>query len=350
MTNYLGIKSFYYLVLALIVFIIFYSVQSLFIPLLIAFLLANILRPVINFFEVKGMSQLSVIISIYLIATLAFVLFFTFVTPMLFDQAAGLSKEMPQYVEGTKESILSLENTLKKKLPFVEVPDLALTLQSFVMSTISSTTEYLSNNISNIISIFSFALIVPFISFFILKDMHLMQRTLLSYIPNRYFEMFVLLFYKVGNSIQLYIRGQLIDASFVGIMTGLGLSIIGFPYALIVGLVAGIGNFVPYFGPILGAIPAILIIIVSPEWSTASGILMVVSVFMIVQIIETLFVYPYAVGSSVNLHPLLIIIALLVGGEVAGIVGMIVIIPLAAILKVTFELLYKYMKEYKVIK
>ncbi len=350
MSNYIGIKSFYYLVLALIVFIIAYSIQSLFIPLLIAFLLANILRPIINFFEVKGASQLSIIITIYVLATLFFVLFFTLVTPLMLEQATMLGKELPQYMEGTKESILSLENTLRAKLPFLETPDLALLAQNYITDMISSITAYISENISAIISIFSFSLIVPFISFFILKDMHLMQRTLLSYVPNRYFEMFVLLFYKVGNSIQLYIRGQLIDASFVGFMTGLGLSIIGFPYAVIVGLVAGIGNFVPYFGPILGAIPAVLIIIVTPEWSTASGIMMVVSVFLLVQIVETIFVYPYAVGSSVNLHPLLIIMALLVGGEVAGIMGMIIIIPLAAILKVTFELLYKYLREYKIIR
>jgi len=349
MTNYLGIRSFYYLVLALIIFIIAYSIKSLFIPLLIAFLLANVLKPLIGYFEVKGASQLSIIISIYLFATFLFILFITLVTPVLMLQATTLAEELPLYVEDAKESIAAIENSLRHQLPFLDIPDLALYVQNFVTTTIDKTTHYLSNNISNIISLFSFALIVPFISFFILKDMHLMQRTLLSYVPNRYFEMFVLLFYKVGNSIQLYIRGQLIDASFVGVMTGLGLSIIGFPYALIVGLVAGIGNFVPYFGPILGAIPAILIIIVSPEWSTGSGIIMVVGVFLFVQVIETLFVYPLAVGNSVNLHPLLIIVSLLVGGEVAGIVGMIVIIPLVAILKVTFELLYKYMREYKII-
>jgi len=350
MGSYLGIRSFYYLVLALIIFIIAYSIKSLFIPLLIAFLLANILRPLIGFFEGKGASQLSIIISIYLLATFGFIMFISLISPIIAEQASMLGSELPLYIDDAKESILGIENSLKTSLPFLEVPDLALLAQEFILTSIDDTSRYISNNISSIISLFTFALIVPFISFFILKDMHLMQRTLLTYVPNRYFEMFVLLFYKVGNSIQLYIRGQLIDASFVGIMTGLGLSIIGFPYALIVGLVAGIGNFVPYFGPILGAIPAILIIFISPEWSTGSGIALVVGVFLTVQIIETLFVYPIAVGNSVNLHPLLIIISLLVGGEVAGIVGMIVIIPLVAILKVTFELLYKYMKEYKIIK
>jgi len=349
MSSYLGIKSFYYLILFMISFIILYSIQSLFIPLLIAFLLANILKPVIGFFEIKGASQLSIIITIYAVTTLVFIVFFTTLTPILLRQASMLGEELPLYIDSVKESIHALENSLRSNFSFLEVPDLAMMTQTYITESIDKTTTYISNNLSSILSLFTFSLIVPFISFFILKDMYLMQKTILSYVPNRYFEMFVLLFYKVGNSIQLYIRGQLIDASFVGIMTGLGLSIIGFPYALIVGLVAGIGNFVPYFGPILGAIPAVLIIIVTPEWSTGTGISLVVAVFLIVQVIETLFVYPIAVGNSVNLHPLLIIISLLVGGEVAGIVGMIVIIPLVAILKVTFELLYKYMKEYKII-
>ena len=349
MPKYIGIKSFYYLIVLTMVAMFFYTVQSLFIPLLIAFLLANVLKPLVSYFELKGYSQLSVISSIFLIMISLVVILFTFLTPLLIKQVATLSDQLPQYIEVFKTYVLSIQSSLKSEFTFISFPDMTELSKEYIANKGSGFTKYLSSYLSNALSLLSFALIIPFISFFILKDMYLMQKTLLSYVPNRYFEMFVLLFYKIGNSIQAYIRGQLIDASFVGVMTAVGLSIIGFPYALVVGLIAGIGNFVPYFGPILGAIPAIFIMFVTPEWSDASSIMMVVGVFLVVQVIETIFVYPLAVGNSVNLHPLLILLSLLVGGSLGGIVGMIIVRPLVAILKVTFELLYKYLSEYKIL-
>ncbi len=345
----LGIKSFYYGVLGLALLILFYGIHSLFLPLLIAFLFANLLRPVIHYFESRGFSQITVISGIYLIFLTFAILFFTFIMPQLIQEGAILSKELPHYLTNLKAFLSDFELTLQTKLSFVEIPDFTQLAQDFVASKATQATGYISSYVSSVLSLFTYALIVPFIAFYILKDMHLMRKELLTMVPNRHFEMFVLLFYKIGQSIQLYIRGQLIDASFVGIATGLGLALIGFPYALTIGLIAGIGNLVPYFGPILGAIPAIIIIIVSPDWGSPESILMVVAVFMAVQVVETIFVYPTAVGNSVNLHPLLILLSLLVGGEFAGILGMIIIIPLIAILKVTLELLHKYLKEYRVL-
>ena len=349
MSTSLGIKSFYYLVVLSIIALVLYALQTLFIPLLIAYLLASLLKPLVSFFEQRGFSQQKVIISIYLIAIAVLSLFFIYILPIIVHDMLHFSKQLPQYLEHFQSYLSGLQEGLSSRFDFLTLPDLSLTLKEQFQSRISEMSSYLSRYIGNLLSLLSFALIIPFISFFILKDMHLLQKTLLSYVPNRYFEMFVLLFYKIGNAIQLYIRGQLIDASFVGIMTGIGLLLIGFPYALLVGLVAGIGNLVPYFGPILGAIPAIFIIFVTPEYSDAGSILMVVAVFAVVQVIETLFVYPYAVGNSVNLHPLLILLALLVGGQIAGILGMIIIIPIVAILKVTFELLYEYLHAYRIL-
>ena len=160
--------------------------------------------------------------------------------------------------------------------------------------------------------------------------------------------MVLLLFHRINNAIGLYIRGQIIDAGFVGVMTGVGLSLIGFPYAMVIGLIAGVGNLIPYLGPILGGIPAVFIIVVTPEWFGLWPALSVLAVFFLVQLLESMVVYPLAVGGSVNLHPLIVILALLVGGEFGGILGMIVIIPLVAIMKVSFQVVYQYMRDYRV--
>ncbi len=344
MLNFLGLKLFYFAIIATIIVGIVFTIKSLFIPLLIALFIAMVLRPLVIFFESKGFSQTSIITTIFLSFFTIVALGFTLLIPILSEQIASFSTKLPEIITILEGKIEFIQQSLEAKFPSLEVT-------KFTKDSISSFINNLDSSkyFSNVLSILTFSMLVPFFAFFLLKDMHLIKKTILSYIPNRYFEISAILFYKIGNSIQLYIRGQIIDASFVGIMTAIGLSIIGFPFALVVGLIAGIGNFVPYFGPILGAIPAILIMLVTPEWATGSGIGMVVGVFLFVQIIETLFVYPAAVGNSVNLHPLIVVLALLVGGELAGILGMIVMIPTVAIIKVTFELLHKYMMAYRII-
>lgn len=349
MFNFLGLKVFYISIIAIIVVGSVFTIQSLFIPLLIALFIAMVLRPLVIFFESKGFSQTNIITTIFVSFFTIVIIGFVAVLPLLSEQIVAFSTKLPQIISMLQDKISIFANTIDDKLPFINVQDMTQTFYASFAKNLDGAGGMLGSYISNMMNILTFSMLVPFFAFFLLKDMHLIKKTLLSYIPNKYFEVVAILFYKIGNSIQLYIRGQLIDATFVGVMTGIGLSIIGFPFALLVGLIAGIGNFVPYFGPILGAIPAILIMLITPEWATGSGIGMVVAVFLIVQAIETIFVYPTAVGNSVNLHPLIVVLALLIGGELAGIVGMIVMIPAVAILKVTFELLHKYMKEYRVI-
>ena len=349
MLNFLGLKVFYTSIIAIIVIGSIFTIQSLFIPLLIALFIAMILRPLVIFFESKGFSQANIITTIFLSFFSLVIAGFIILLPILSEQITTFSTKLPQIIALLQNKIALFAGGLDDKLPFINVSEITQSFYDSFSKNLDGAGGVLGSYISNMMNILTFSMLVPFFAFFLLKDMHLIKKTLLSYIPNKYFEIVAILFYKIGNSIQLYIRGQLIDASFVGVMTGIGLTIIGFPFALLVGLIAGIGNFVPYFGPILGAIPAILIILITPEWATGSGIGMVIGVFLFVQVIETIFVYPTAVGNSVNLHPLIVVLALLIGGELAGIVGMIVMIPAVAILKVTFELLHKYMKEYRVI-
>lgn len=344
MINFLGLKLFYFAIVSTIIVGIIFTIKSLFIPLLIALFIAMVLRPLVTFFESKGFSQISIITTIFLSFFALVGLGFNILIPILSEQLASFSTKIPEITAILEGKVELIQQSIEAKFPSLEISKFAEESISTFVNNLDAGKYF-----SNAISILTFSLLIPFFAFFLLKDMHLIKKTLLSYIPNRYFEISAILFYKIGNSIQLYIRGQIIDASFVGIMTAIGLSIIGFPFALVVGLIAGIGNFVPYFGPILGAIPAILIILVTPEWANGSGIGMVLSVFLFVQVIETLFVYPAAVGNSVNLHPLIVVLALLIGGELAGILGMIVMIPTVAILKVTFELLHKYMMAYRII-
>jgi predicted PurR-regulated permease PerM len=141
----------------------------------------------------------------------------------------------------------------------------------------------------------------------------------------------------------------MIDALAVGVMTSIGLAIIGMPFFIVIGAIAGIGNLIPYFGPVIGFIPAFLSLLLSPEGLTGASITKVIIVFVVVQFIEGTFIYPIAVGKSVNMHPLTVIIGITVGGQVGGILGMLLVIPIIAIAKVTVEVLHFYLKRYYIL-
>ena len=147
---------------------------------------------------------------------------------------------------------------------------------------------------------------------------------------------------KISLQIQAYIRGQLIAATSVGITSIIGLYIlqwitgISIPYTILIGIAAGLFNLIPFVGPIAGMIPAVILYLVTDQSMPIHIIyvLLILMVFAIVQLIDNLVVSPYIMGGSVGLHPMLVIILVLLGASVAGILGMLLVVPIAAILKV----------------
>jgi len=326
-----------------------YSISVLFGPLLAALLLTLVIKPLVLFFEARGIRRIWVVSGIFLILIILLVFGLGYLIPLIVEEAKHLSQNAPTYAEQFRKILSVGQELIAERFPSLQVPDLYTLLREQAYGEFQVITASLARIASDLLTVFSQALLVPLIVFFFLKDGHLINRQLLRLIPNRYFEMFVLLFYKIMNALQLYIRGQLIDATAVGILTSLGLAVLGFPYALVIGLIAGVGNLIPYLGPILGFIPALLVIIVTPEWFGVWEALTVVSVFVTVQLIENMVIYPLAVGKSVELHPLIVFLGIVVGGQLGGIVGMIIAIPLIAILKVSVETVYEYLKGYAII-
>lgn len=148
---------------------------------------------------------------------------------------------------------------------------------------------------------------------------------------------------EVNGVLSQFVRGALLDAVLVAILSSIGLSIIGLDFAVFIGVFAGIANVIPYFGPLLGMIPAFII-----GWLTEDlthGIIAVI-VLVIVQQIDSNLIYPKVVGSTTGLHPLLVLLAVSVFGSYGGIAGMILAVPLAGILQV-FVLKWAYRKERK---
>ncbi len=161
-----------------------------------------------------------------------------------------------------------------------------------------------------------------------------MKKTVVSWVPNRYFEMTLIILHKTGTQLGRYIRGQLLVASIVGSLSIFALYLLEIKYAFFIGAMAGLANMIPYFGPIVGAVPAIIMALIHNDGSLE--IVAVVAVaFATIQLFENIFVSPFIVSKSVELHPLTVIIVILIGGQLVGIFGMLLAVPTASIIKVT---------------
>jgi predicted PurR-regulated permease PerM len=147
---------------------------------------------------------------------------------------------------------------------------------------------------------------------------------------------------KTSKQIHAYIRGQLIAASSVAITSIIGLYIlqwitgISIPYTILIGISAGLFNLIPFIGPVMGMIPAVILYLITDQTMPIHilYVFLIIGAFAIVQLIDNLVVSPYIMGGSVGLHPMLIIILVLLGASVGGILGMLFAVPIAAILKV----------------
>ena len=153
---------------------------------------------------------------------------------------------------------------------------------------------------------------------------------------------------KVSLHLGLYVRAWIFDATFVGILLGFGFYIIGIPNALPLGVIAGLGHLIPYFGPIIGGVPAIILsIMINGDLSQVPLIIIVV---LGVYAVDNGFVQPYIFGKSVDIHPILIILLIIAGGQLFGLIGMLLAIPVATVVKTMIKEIVFAFKNYRIVR
>ena len=197
------------------------------------------------------------------------------------------------------------------------------------------------------VSIISTVVIIPFVTFFLLKDGRDMKKLFISYIPNRYFEMSLNVLHKMDLQLGGYLRGQFIEAFVVGALAIFALWLLGIKYFILIGLFAGMANLIPYVGPVAGAVPAIVVALTNG--ANIEVIAYIILAFIIIQLIDNVVMQPLVLSKSVNLHPLVIVIAILIGGNFFGVLGMFLAVPAAGILKVTSSEIYNGIRKFNIV-
>lgn len=188
-------------------------------------------------------------------------------------------------------------------------------------------------------TLFEWLFLVPFFTFFIIRDSDSFKKTLLSFTPNPIFERFYYVIHVFNRQLGDYFFAKFVEAMIVGGIITAGLLIMGINYAIVLGFVAGLTNIVPYVGPFLGIIPAV-VLTMSEYGLTSPTMGAVLILYTVANVVDIFFVFPFLVSKIVNLHPMIVAISVIVGSHYMGITGMVISIPVVAAIKLIITEIY----------
>lgn len=295
---------------------------------------------------------LSLIISLLIIG---FVLFMVLgiIMPEVANTILAISNNVPTYANNLIEWSKNLFNTypqIAEPLQILQIDwkeignTLFKILQSSAQSLLGSTVVIASNVVGGIITAFLSLVLSIYILFQKDKINYHFNRALQAFLPIKYAKQVIRISTLTGKIFSSFLAGQCIEACILGFLVFIGMSIFGFPYALMVSVLIAVLSFIPMFGVYVGAVTgAVLIAFQNP----ISGILFFV-MFVVIQQIEGNLIYPHVVGGSVGVSPIIVLVAIIIGGGMFGFVGMIVCVPISAVLCALYkELISDRMKKLK---
>lgn len=320
-------------------------VSNALLPFLVSLIMYYLLSPLVDFLDRKGMNRTLAIALLY-IAIIGLIVYAVMsAIPVLQSQFNSFLANLPHFVRQVSHNIgdwvdntplnVPVENLLLKLE--AKAADIQNNLGSVIGRGLSGVTTFLSGAFSMMMT----ALMVPIILFFFLKDGSEFFEGFIEKLPpvwrNDIARIGIAMDVQVGS----YIKGQLTVAFVNGVLMYIGFSLIGLNYAALIAIMGGFLSIIPYLGPTLTFVPALLIAL-TQSWAMVGKLILV---WLIVQFVEGNLVEPNVMGKQLNVHPLTIIIILLVAGDLLGLFGLIFGVPLYAIIKVFVTYGYQRFKK-----
>ncbi|WP_210469305.1 AI-2E family transporter [Sporosarcina sp. 6E9] len=318
----------------------FFSVIGL--PILMAGILFYLVNPLIDWMEKKKIPRIAGIAIVFMVIIGLVVWGIIILIPIIREETMRLIENWPAYWD---KVISQFDNLLRSNIFSQLQNQLADVNQSIIKSVSEQTNSVVNSTFSGIGSVLGtmtnivIALItMPIILFFLLKDGRNLPYYTMKFIPTKMRLSTYNLLKEINTQISQYIRGQLLVAFFVALMFWIGFAIIGLEYAVLLAILAGVLNLIPYLGSFLAIIPILIIALVA----SPAMLVKVIIVFAIEQTLEGRLIQPLILGSNLKIHPVTIIVVLLTAGKLFGIPGVILGIPAYAVIKVIFEHLFKW--------
>ncbi|WP_367080946.1 AI-2E family transporter [Staphylococcus capitis] len=303
-------------------------------PIIVSLILFYLFNPLVNLMERYRIPRLLGITIIYVAVVGIITLIVNLLIPIIGSQIEGLIKNSPHYLNKITQSIEKITTNSFLSSYMSQVNDWLESAQKKIPSMLSEYFDGFGSKLASFAEAVSNVGVVivttPFILFFMLKDGHRFKDYTTKIMPPKFRKDFHDLLEKMSVQVGSYIQGQIIVSFCIGVLLLIGYSIIGLKYPLVLASIAAVTSVVPYLGPTIAISPAIVIAIITSPWM----LLKLVIVWTLVQFFEGHFISPNVMGKTLKIHPLTIIFILLCAGNLMNVVGVIIGIPLYAVLKV----------------
>ncbi|MCO4847141.1 MAG: AI-2E family transporter [Yoonia sp.] len=316
--------------IAVILFLL-WQLGDVILPFILGGAIAYFLDPIADRLERWGLSRVAAVAVITLVAILTFILLFLLVIPALVQQTA-------QLVETAPDLFNRLQTALTGQFP--ELMDESSTIRQQLISigeTVQSKGGELINGLLSsalgLINVLILLVVVPVVAFYLLLDWDKMTTKIDDMLPRDHLPVVRLLASQVDNTLSSFIRGQGTVCLILGAFYAIALMLAGLNFGLVIGFIAGLISFIPYVGALIGGILAIGLALFQ-FWGDWVSIGIIGGIFMVGQFLEGNILTPKLVGNSVGLHPVWLLFALSVFGSLFGFVGMLVAVPVAAMIGV----------------
>lgn len=309
------------------------AVSGLFVPLLLSMVTSFLLDPLVSSLEKRHIPRTRAIFVMFFVVTA--LLFFTgsWLIPYGQNMWNSLLTDFPRYNSQLIAYLREAQISWQARLPFLEHYDLTGTVRSTAEQALAFV---LVETPKSALKLGSLMILLPIFTFFFLRDGTTIMRRLVALAPNRYFEMAHDLSFLVSRQMAHFIRGRIIEAMIIGGVVAAGLSVTDIRYAPLLGLFAGITNLIPYIGPLVGMIPGILIAAVDLGIGAEFWWIVILYILIAQVILDNFILIPVLISRVANLHPLLVILAIVMGGKLYGVIGMIIGVPIVSAFKIAF--------------
>lgn len=292
--------------------------------------LSYLILPLVVRLEKNCARGVSIICAFLFVASIILALF-ALLAPSLINQASRFLLGLPDYIDNA-EAFLSRLSFLQKMGVDVSA------LKTKMLSLILPKGDF---NFGKMFSTVTMWLLAPIISFYFLSEREKIKDLFLFFLPQKIKEKSIFAFKKINSQLRDYVFSQALLIIVISAISSLLLFAFSFEYPLVLGFVVGVFNIVPYIGPIVGSIPAVLV----ASSGGINKIILAVVLMLVIQQIDNIFVHPIIIGKTVKVHPLIVLLTVLVGSELFGLWGMMLSVPVYIALKIVLKEIYAYFSE-----
>ena len=319
-------------ILILVLIIVFWAkVRNILLELLLGTLLAYMLEPAVCFLTRKSKIKRGLAIFIVLcILILVISAVFIFVVPILVHNISEIIGNIPDVMDRLvdKASTLTANPQINEKITGL-INTFYEKLQNKITTIGENVSGYIFTVAGSIIEVVVGILTTFVLTVYIMKDKKKIFDTFLGWFPFAWHETVKGTCDELGRILSKFLQGQLLIALIIGVLETIGLMLLGVPYAVLLGIIGGISNFIPYFGPVIGAVPAVIsALFVSPVKAVWA-----LTVFVLAQQFDNNILSPKIIEGNLGIHPITTIIVIFIGGEFFSLAGILLAVPVYAVLK-----------------